>query len=629
MGIPSGSIPDGSAQNIFPQDPMGIQDPQASPETAPAGKDGKALNSPLAGDSMSQAVAGGEIQTQEADQPKLPEPGADETIAEFAAEEMGASETDTDKQKKAAQQRKNAEGSAAQKGMGGMSLQQFEQAAQNSADQIYDGFVETLPEDVGEAVTAFDEAAAQGMDEEDMQMELDDQLSKLDMSLSELRFVVSYGKLIAKVLALVSQMKGMMGLAQSEMTAEKYERELENYKGEMVVVKEEIKDRQELREKIRELEREMGMKVDAILAMASVLMAFFPFLAPMLSLVIANAALMKKHGPGNDLGSQMAKMFGGKEEDSWIGQMVFGILTAIMPPFGPNLAFLSIPVFVNAAKDKEYFEVKDSSPRDAREELGNYMHSTQVRIHQIHRALQEMLELEEDTGELIAMINQLLAMLYQILVSLRQEGKSATGMIGANTGSNGGSNPSTMVGITGENTQTTTEATGKADSSSREDSAIQIGQTAQEVSEMPQQAILDKLNERLASLEEFVNLLLENPEEAPNYRDLLLDEIRTYVGAITGAVQHFVSIREEDRLPGMDEALLNNTLQFFYTIFPEWPQAPEELVNNLNDYIEGQEENGEGMAKVAMQAGQSTGYLPEPSSEGSRRRENNQQHFIG
>lgn len=602
-------MPDSAGENLFPQDPMGLQTPEAYPEQVSIDGKGRSISHTHMGmDSLTEQV-GGELflgdllpgspllQVPRDFEQSTLEDGSEfegvRTNLQFLGLDVTGANTPVDQ---------SLEASDGLKPGSGETLAQFNAELQQSASKIYTNLVNEFPPAVQNAVAATEEADAvyeqTGVRPSNETMR-PSELGKEEIPIEEARFLMSWGKLIAKVLALVSKMKGMIALSEQELIAEEAKREVENYKEEMEVIKAEIKERVKQRKKIKELERKFGMNVDAMLALG-IFLTLIPGLQLFAPLLLANVSLMKAKGPGNDLGSQLGKMFGGgKEENAWIGQLVGALLAMIMPQ-GLVMGAL---LMVNAIKDKEYFDQKANKPRDITREGNARIHQHNIRIAQIIRALILAMEQEDEKAELMALLSSILNMLVQILDILKSEkgGKGAPALLSASKDQ--GAPISNLVGLSGSTQASSSmnfESAIDTSSAKPTENSLQINQESFQkgealvekstaISLLPYQTILEVLSERISTLEKAVHTLESNPEmpeeEQLAARKAMMYALTEYVSVLQGATQKYVTLSSEERQESKELAstTLNGLVDLFYRIVPEYPQDREQFLEQLKE----------------------------------------------
>lgn len=618
-------VPDSASQNLFPQDPMNLQTPIAHPEQQEVDSRGDATSSGYMGkDSLTQQ-AGGELFLGDLEPGtpllQVPKQQAEEqglagqqsegirTNAQFVVTDANTGQVLTEAQLEAA-------GFSFHKG--GPSLSEFNASVEQMAKTIYVSVVGEFPPAVQNAIAATEEADAiyeqtgvRPSNEEVRPSELGSE----EIPIEEARWLMSWGKLIAKVLALVSQMKGMMANAEAAMTAEEAKREVENYKAEMIVIKEEIRKRIEKRKEIREMARKFGVSVDALLAMATGATVGAAFLVvfslgtigadllAVAAMALSNAAIMKTHGPGNDLGSTLAKMFGGDEEDSWIGQIVSAILTQLLIP-GVGTAMSAI-MTANAVKDKQYFEAKANKPRNIAQEGMARIHDHNIRIAQLIRMLAAMMEQQEEQQEIMALLMAILTMLVQMLDMLKGKGGKGGGEAVASlpetAASQGATSISALAGVESQK-QGLGEMIIKApenfpsDKFNAQSESIQEIQTQEAermaeasaaIAKLPDPAILTMLEERVSILEEVMIQLESQPdmpeEEKKEVREVMVQALKDYVDVLQGATEHYIYQKESERDPDFEAKILNGLVDGFYKILPDYPQSPAEFIAQLDE----------------------------------------------
>lgn len=296
--------------------------------------------------------------------------------------------------------------------------------------------------------------------EEEVDVDFEDAIASFqeipDGSKNQYRFAGSFMQNIAEAKALVSAIKGMMQSQEEMETVDKQISEIADLKGKLEVVKERIKELQELRDKLND----SGFGIDSlsgwqmalmitgiallviaiiviiIIAIVLIVVAaiFAAVAAIVATLVIAvlvalpaliGIGLASAEVAGADPFLSITQMFGGPEENSWITQVVLGVLITVFTlGIGAPIGAVWI---ARGIEKKEYFEDVENRS-EANESIGDlgqleqYKHNIRQSLALARTELKDMLDIDEEELEFHAGIAALLAMLTQMITSMEAMG---------------------------------------------------------------------------------------------------------------------------------------------------------------------------------------------------------------
>lgn len=288
---------------------------------------------------------------------------------------------------------------------------------------------------------------------------------------TEFRNAANYLAVIAKVLALVSLIKGMMSNSEATITKEQQLRDIQDLKASLDVAKQEIKKREEMREKLKEaqggflsfLPDSVKIALGAALLTLAVLTAglgllLLPLGAPFLVIALgigATGLALTCDGAGASLEREIGKMacsiFGGDQTDAeWVGYITCGILFGgVLNPY----TYYAIGEGVAAKNKADYEKEKDELQADqmtAGAQIDTLKDQANRKMATIQNANKEMLGGDKVTSDdMISFMAALMALMTILMMMMAlMHAKGAGGCPGK-----GGSKGPGKAGSTGAATQ--------------------------------------------------------------------------------------------------------------------------------------------------------------------------------